>query len=46
MDIIGLLSFDDAHAYVRKCKTCQLSMGREKKASIPLQPVTISRPFE
>jgi hypothetical protein len=23
-----------------------LSVGKEKKASIPLQPVTISRPFE
>jgi len=38
--------FQDAHAYVRKCKICQVSWGREKKASIPLQPITISRAFE
>jgi hypothetical protein len=36
----------DAHAYVRKCKSCQVSTDREKRASIPLHPVTISIPFE
>jgi hypothetical protein len=38
--------FRDAHAYARKCKSCQVSIGREKRAAIPLQPVTISIPFE
>jgi hypothetical protein len=38
--------FKDTHAYVRKCKVCQISVGKDKKATIPLQPVTISRPFE
>jgi hypothetical protein len=36
----------DAHAYARKCKTCQVNTGREKRVAIPLQPTTISRPFE
>jgi hypothetical protein len=38
--------FRDAHTYVRKCKIFQLSKGKEKKTSIPLHLVTISRPFE
>jgi len=38
--------FRDAHAHVRKQKFCQLSVVREKKASIPLQLVIISRPLE
>jgi hypothetical protein len=38
--------FKDAHAYARNCKICQLSAGREKRAAVPLQPVTVSRPFE
>jgi hypothetical protein len=38
--------FRDAHAYARKCKTCQVSANRENRATIPLQPMTISRPFE
>jgi hypothetical protein len=38
--------FRDAHNSIRKCKTCQLSAERENKASIPLQPITINRPFE
>lgn len=33
--------FKDAHAYARKCKSCQVSVGREKRAAIPLQSVTI-----
>jgi hypothetical protein len=32
--------------YARRCKTYQLSVGKEKKASIPIQPLTISRSFE
>jgi hypothetical protein len=38
--------FKDAHTYARNCKTCQISIGREKRTTTPLQPVTISRPFE
>jgi hypothetical protein len=38
--------FRDAHTYARNCKTCQMSVGREKREVVPLQPVTISRPFE
>jgi hypothetical protein len=38
--------FKDAHTYARNCKTCQISIGREKRAAVPLQPVTVSRHFE
>jgi len=38
--------FKYAHAHVRKCNFFQLSVGKYKKASIPLQLVTISIPFE
>jgi hypothetical protein len=38
--------FKDVHTYVRKCKTCQMSIGKEKRAAVPLHPVTVSRPFE
>ena len=38
--------FKYAHAYVRKCHTCQRSGGRLAKATEPLQPVIISEPFE
>jgi hypothetical protein len=37
--------FRDAHTYARNCKTCQMSVGREKRAVFPLQPVVVSRPF-
>lgn len=36
----------DAHAHARKCQICQFGAGREKKAAVPLQPVTIDRPFQ
>jgi hypothetical protein len=38
--------FRDAHAYARKCKTFQVNAGRENRVVIPLQLMTISRPFE
>jgi hypothetical protein len=38
--------FRDAHAYARKCESCQVSTGNEKRAVIPLQSVTISKPFK
>ena len=36
---IGLL-------YVRKCQVCQTIAGRQKKPSLPLQPINIDQPFE
>ena len=38
--------FKGSHAYARNCKTCQISVGKERRAAIPLQHVTVSRPFE
>jgi len=38
--------FNDAHTYSRNYKNCQISAGREKRATVPLQLVTVSRPFE
>eukprot|EP00253_Pinus_taeda_P027097 PITA_27097 len=38
--------FRDAHEYVRKCRNCQTSSGRQKKPAFPLQPVNIEQPFE
>ena len=38
--------FKDAHEYARKCKVCQTRIGIERKASFPLQPVNIQKPFE
>jgi hypothetical protein len=38
--------FKDAHAYARNYKTCQVSARKEKREAVPLQPVTVSRPFE
>eukprot|EP00253_Pinus_taeda_P026907 PITA_26907 len=38
--------FKDAHSYVRKCQICQTAAGRQKKPSLPLQPVNIDQPFD
>jgi hypothetical protein len=38
--------FKDSHNYARNCKTCQISVGREKRVAVPPQLVTVSRPFE
>jgi hypothetical protein len=38
--------FKDAHTYAKNCKTYQISVGREKRAVVPLQAVVVSRPFE
>jgi hypothetical protein len=38
--------FRDTHTYAINYKSCQMSAGREKRAFVPLQSVTISRPFE
>eukprot|EP00253_Pinus_taeda_P009950 PITA_09950 len=37
--------FKDLHSYVRKCQVCQTTAGRQKKPSLPLQPVNIEQPF-
>lgn len=41
-----LTLFKDAHSYVRKCQICQTATGRQRKPSLPLQPVNIDQPFE
>ena len=33
--------FIDTHEYVRKCGSCQISSGRQRKPTFPLQPVNI-----
>eukprot|EP00253_Pinus_taeda_P005102 PITA_05102 len=38
--------FKDAHDYVRKCKICQTTSGRQRKLAFPLQLVNIEQPFE
>lgn len=36
----------DYHAYARKLKTCQLSVGKERKPHVPLWPIIVQRPSE
>eukprot|EP00253_Pinus_taeda_P012670 PITA_12670 len=38
--------FRDTHEYVRKCRSCQIPSGRQRKPAFPLQPVSIDQPFE
>eukprot|EP00253_Pinus_taeda_P010931 PITA_10931 len=38
--------FRDTHEYIRKCRSCQVSSGRQRKPAFPLQPVNIDQPFE
>jgi hypothetical protein len=38
--------FKYSHTHARNCKTCQISAEKEKRAAIPLQPVSVSKPFE
>ena len=38
--------FKDAHSYVRKCQVSQNVTRRQKKPSLPLQPVNIDQPFD
>eukprot|EP00253_Pinus_taeda_P021208 PITA_21208 len=37
--------FKDSHNYVRKCQVCQTTAGRQKRPSLPLQPVNIDQPL-
>lgn len=38
--------FQESYTHVRKCCICQTCAGKQKKAALPLQPVTIDKPFE
>jgi hypothetical protein len=38
--------FKDAHALCRKCIICQKVVGRVKKTTFPLQPVSVDSPFQ
>eukprot|EP00253_Pinus_taeda_P011751 PITA_11751 len=38
--------FRDTHEHVRKCGSCQVSSGRQRKPAFPLQLVNIDQPFE
>jgi len=38
--------FRDSHAYIRKCKVCQTTAGREINPVVPLRPIMIYRPFQ
>eukprot|EP00253_Pinus_taeda_P010308 PITA_10308 len=37
--------FKDSHSYVRKCQVYQTTARRQRKPSLPLQPVNIEQPF-
>jgi hypothetical protein len=41
-----LTLFKYSHAYARRCQEFQKSVGREKKLTFPLQPVSIECPFQ
>ena len=38
--------FKHSHNYVRKCQVYQTAAGRQKKPSLPLQPVNIEQRFD
>lgn len=38
--------FAAVHKYVRGCQACQLFTGKQKLASLPLQPVVVEAPFQ
>jgi hypothetical protein len=38
--------FRDSHALCRKCIICQKDVGRVKKASFPLHPITADSSFQ
>ena len=37
--------FKDSYNYIRKCQVYQAAVGKQKKSSIPLQPVNIEQLF-
>ena len=38
--------FKDAHAHGCTCQICEVNVGRERRSTFPLHPVTIENPFE
>jgi len=38
--------FKDAHALLRTCETCRKTVGKIKKISFPLQPITVEELFQ
>ena len=38
--------FKDAHAHAWKCQICQVNACKERRPTLPLQPVTIENPFK
>jgi hypothetical protein len=38
--------FKDTHSHAHKCKYCQTSAGRDRKATLPLQHVIVDQPFD
>ena len=38
--------FSDVHKLVRNCQQCQLLTGKQKLASLPLQPIVVQAPFQ
>eukprot|EP00253_Pinus_taeda_P008783 PITA_08783 len=38
--------FSDVHRFVRNCQFCQLFIGKQKLAALPLQPVIVEAPFQ
>jgi hypothetical protein len=38
--------FSDVHKMVRGCQQCQLFTGKQKLATLPLQPVVVEAPFQ
>jgi hypothetical protein len=37
--------FLDVHQLVRKCEPCQFFTGKQKLATLPLQPIVVEAPF-
>ena len=36
----------DSHPHARKCQICQVNVGKERRPTFSLHPVTIENPFE
>jgi transposase InsO family protein len=38
--------FSDVHKMVRGCQQCQMFMGKQNLAALPLQPIVVEAPFQ
>ena len=38
--------FKDAHAHAHKFQICQVNVGRERRPTFPLHPLTLENPFK